>query len=227
MFLLVGLLFLVVGCVLYVRTDEFLRDSAQADGVVRDLVLRRSSGTSSGTYYPVVEFTTPNGETVEFVNSVGSQPPSYRKGEEVGVRYDVENPYKARIDSFVSNWLLVIIFGTMGSIFTVLAVLLLASAGKKAAEGQWLMNFGRVIMSEFQRVELNTSIKMNGKSPYRIITQWQDPGSGKVYVFQSRNIWFNPESYIQGKDIAVRIDPNNPKTYMVDIGFLPKSGNSE
>jgi hypothetical protein len=43
-----------------------------------------------------------------------------------------------------------------------------------------------------------------------------------MFTFKSKAIWFNPEKYIQNRDIRVRIDPNNPRKYVMDTSFLPE-----
>jgi len=72
---------------------------------------------------------------------------------------------------------------------------------------------------------LNGSVSMNGRSPYRITAQWQDPATSRVYVFVSHDLWFNPSKYVTGKNIRVYIAPGNPKRYYMDVSFLPKLAN--
>jgi hypothetical protein len=85
----IGIGMLVTSAYLYHDTNQFINQSLKADGTVVDLVRGRSNssrmsssstqGTSrSGTYAPVVEFKTEAGDTVEFVSSTSSNPPSYR-----------------------------------------------------------------------------------------------------------------------------------------------------
>src|SRR6185312_1410410 len=47
------------------------------------------SGSSSGhySYYPIVQFRTPDNARIEFKNSIGSNPPSHRPGDKVTVLY--------------------------------------------------------------------------------------------------------------------------------------------
>jgi len=49
----------------------------------------------------------------------------------------------------------------------------------------------------------------------------------KVYLFKSADIWFNPEPYLSGTDIPVRLDPNNPQRYFVDTSSLPEMGQEQ
>jgi hypothetical protein len=59
-------------------------------------------------YSPVVEFRA-DGMTYSFEGDHASDPPAYRVGQEVGVRYDPANPGTAQIDSFIDRWLFPII----------------------------------------------------------------------------------------------------------------------
>ncbi len=63
---------------------------------------------------------------------------------------------------------------------------------------------------------------MNGQSPFRIVTQWQDPATATIHLFRSDNLWFDPTDHIPGESINVYIRPDNPKRYWVDTSFLPK-----
>jgi hypothetical protein len=51
-----------------------------------------SSKGSHYTYYPVVRFRTDTNETIEFKDSMGSNPPSYRSGDKVTVLYLADAP---------------------------------------------------------------------------------------------------------------------------------------
>ena len=86
----------------------------------------------------------------------------------------------------------------------------------------WLRQNGRRIQAEITRVELDTSLEVAGKNPYRIVCQWLDPASHQVHIFHSANIWFDPTNYIPGKTIEVLVDPDNPRRYAVETAFLPK-----
>ena len=76
--------------------------------------------------------------------------------------------------------------------------------------------------AEITRVELNTSLVVNGANPYRIECQWLDPARNEMHIFHSANIWFDPTNYIPGKTIEVLVDPDNPRRYAVETAFLPK-----
>ncbi|HEV2547364.1 MAG TPA: DUF3592 domain-containing protein [Stellaceae bacterium] len=74
----------------------------RAPGQVVRLHEEWRSGSSGGghyTYYPIVRFRTAENETIEFRDSIGSNPPSYRSGDKVTVLYLADAPHgNAMID---------------------------------------------------------------------------------------------------------------------------------
>jgi len=85
----------------------------------------------------------------------------------------------------------------------------------------YLKEHGLSVSAEYKFVELNESIEVNGRSPYRIVAEWLDPKTNKPFVFKSGNLWRDPSDHIDQKQITVYVDKNNPKKYSVDTSFLP------
>jgi|SRR5688572_4220504 len=54
-------------------------------------------------YSPVIEFRA-DGRVYSFEGDTASDPPAYRVGQDVGVRYDPANPATAQIDSLFERW---------------------------------------------------------------------------------------------------------------------------
>ncbi|MDR2174134.1 MAG: hypothetical protein LBE32_08070 [Burkholderiales bacterium] len=77
-------------------------------------------------------------------------------------------------------------------------------------------------MTDFQSVALNTSLRVNGRHPFHVLTQWQDPITGEIRIFESHNVWFDPTQYCTNQQITVYIEPGDPKKYYVDLSFLPR-----
>jgi hypothetical protein len=224
-FLGVGLLFLLVGIGLFVHTRHFVATAQHAGGTVVSLELVTSnlrSRSSSPTWAPRVQFATPDGQTHEFVSTSSSNPPSYGRGEHVGVLFDPARPEIARIDSFFSLWGAPLIFTVLGGVFVLIMGVVMLALRRGAARNATLLRTGTRIEARFQSVEQNTSMTVNGRHPYRILTQWQDPQSSRLYLFESGNLWFDPISFIQQETIPVYIEAGNPKHYCMDISFLPK-----
>ena len=68
--------------------------------------MEESSSADSGccVYSPVVEFDV-NGQDYSFEGDNASDPPAYKVGEVVDVRYDPLDPNTAQIDSFFERWI--------------------------------------------------------------------------------------------------------------------------
>lgn len=219
LFSLIGAAILVGAFFSYQNTATFLDEASEVPGTVTDLIYSRSSDSSS--YYPVVEFETARGQLVEFQSSSGSNPASYSVGETVSVLYKPSEPESARINGFFSLWGVSVILGILGGAFFLVGVLMILVPLMTQARGAKLKQSGQLVVARVQGVEQNTGLEMNGQSPFRIITQWQDPATAKVHVFRSSNLWFDPSDHIPGDSVNVYIRPDNPKRYWVDTSFLP------
>ena len=126
-FLLVGIGLLVGAAVNVARTRDFLGRAAAAKGEV--VALEEEPPTDAQelpTYRPVVTFTVgPTQRKVRFKSMAHSNPPQYKVGDAVPVLYDPDRPDDARIRSFTSLWLLALILGGLGFVFTALGTALL------------------------------------------------------------------------------------------------------
>lgn len=95
------------------RDPLFSGAEMKAVGTVIDLE-RSATGNGRVAYYPVVAFRDDTGTERRFVGSIGSNPPDYRRGEQVGVRYDPAAPEEAMIDSWTARLLGPGLTGGMG-----------------------------------------------------------------------------------------------------------------
>lgn len=215
----------------YYTTNQFIEQSLKTEGIVVDLVRSRSSSRTSGSnrrktsrgYAPVVEFTTESGDTIEFVSSTSSNPPKFSEGELVEVFYDPRSPRKAKINSFLTLWAGTIIVGLMGLIFSGIGVGWFWNNVKKKKKANHLRRSGFPIQAKINGMETNSRVKVNGRHPYRISAQWLDSRTSTVYSFFSENIWYDPAEFVKTDEITVLIERENPKNYLMDVSFLPKS----
>ena len=92
---------------------------------------------------------------------------------------------------------------------------------RKQRKKDELLQQGTRINTKFQSVSRNTRLKVNGRNPYIITSQWQNPVTNKLHIFESDNIWFDPEEFVNEDVLMVFIDPDDPSQYYMDISFLP------
>jgi hypothetical protein len=117
-FLLVGLGMLGGAVYSFVTTWRFIGGAIAAAGVVIALEERWSSSDGDYTYYPRVAFETEDRRRFEFTGDTGSRPAAFDIGEPVRVLFDPARPEAARIDSFFQLWLLPLILGGLGTVFS-------------------------------------------------------------------------------------------------------------
>ncbi|MEM8603584.1 MAG: DUF3592 domain-containing protein, partial [Cyanobacteria bacterium P01_H01_bin.121] len=217
-FTFVGIGMLVATYFFYTNTQTFLDSAIAAEGTVIELI--RSRSNDSTTYRPIVQFTSPSGEPIEFVSSVGSNPPRYKPGQTVAILYNPENPQNARLDGFFALWGSSLILGGIGTSFTATGIGLWVGERQQRRKREYLQQFGTPIQTTLQSVGFDWSTKVNGRHPFQITSQWQDPKTSEIYIFRSQPIWFDPSDYIKDQSIKVLIAPDNPKKYYVDLSFL-------
>jgi len=198
---------------------SFRSHSKRAEGTVVDLDWR------GGGAKPVVEWKDSRGEIHLTTGGVSSQPPSYQKGEKVDVRYDPGSPGTARLDGFMENWFVVMCLGIIGTVFTAIGAGFGLSGWVQKRNREWLQANGQRIQARFTGVDLNTRLRVNGRSPWVLTAQWQDPASSLLYTFRSESIWFDPSPYVKSDTLDVLVDAAKPSRYWVDTGFLPKQAN--
>lgn len=119
-FLIVGVIFLVIGLKMYSHQQNFSKTGIAAEATVINIVSHKSS--DSVTYRPEVEFQTKTGETVQVVHSMGTNPPKYKKGDVVDIIYSPDNPYEIMMDSAFEKTIFPMIFIGAGGLCCLIAV---------------------------------------------------------------------------------------------------------
>ena len=142
-FIFLGTIPLVGALIVYRNTNLYLAEAAKAEGTVVKVV----RPPNNDVYYPVVQFTSQNGQTIEFQSSVGSRPPSYSKSQKVEVLYRPTNPQDAQIRNFFSLWWgSITLAGSGGLLFLTGTLTLLAI----------VLNKGRVVEGQDEGAEVLT-----------------------------------------------------------------------
>jgi len=116
---LVGGLLAAIGVFLFIRTRIFISKAQEVKGTVIQMVYSRSSSSSGsgGGYSPVYQFRTLDGQVIQVVDGLSSNPPMFKEGQTIDVLYDPENPQKARIKKWMNLYFAPLLLGGMGLIF--------------------------------------------------------------------------------------------------------------
>lgn len=148
---------------------------------------------------------------------------SFYEGKEIEIYYDKENPSKIGVKSLD---LLFLIFPGIGLIFFIIGGTGIIIKIKRIKLEKNLKENGEVIYANYVETIINTSYKVNGKHPYNIICEWNNPEDNKKYIFKSKNIWLNPEHIIEKRNIKefpIYLDNKNKKKYVIDIDSLTEN----
>ncbi|SEA43109.1 DUF3592 domain-containing protein [Microbulbifer marinus] len=219
LFLLMGMAMLAGAANEWRQTRAMLDSADRVQGEVIDMA--RSPGST--TYAPHVRFTARSGAEYEFTSSTSSNPPEFSSGDIVEVLYDPASPEDAIINSFMQLWFGALLLGGMGTIFFSIGLFLVTANLRARRRISRLQATGKPVLADYQCVELNTSLVVNGRSPYRLVAQWQNPRTRKIHIFKSENLWFNPEKYVDRQQVSVLVDPKKLARYYMDISFLPET----
>lgn len=211
-----GLLFAGIGGYAYIDDQQMAETASRASGTVIALDRRRGSEGGS-TYAPVVEWRDRNGTRHEFTSSTSSNPAGFDRGEAVTVMYDPAKPGQARIDSFGQRFILPLAFGGMGSLFAIIGGLMVFFYLRRKKTVERLKHSGIRIQADVTRCELDRSVKINGRSPYRVHAQATHPATSKLASFKSDPIWLDLSKELDGQTVPVLVDPGTPKHHYIDL----------
>lgn len=217
LFAFVGTVFGAVAVGFWHNSEQLVRTGVAAEGTVVRLVYNEKSGTAA----PVIEYETDWAGRQTHISSTFSSPPAYHVGEHVRLWYDADDPTQVVL-SGSDRWLLPAIFGGFFLIFGGIGYGGLAGQFFKSRRRRWLAAHGHPVEATLLGVLHNTSVRVNGASPFVVQCQWHDPLQHRVHVFESDPLWFNPANFLPpNRPLRVLIDPRNPKSYLVDLSFLP------
>jgi hypothetical protein len=138
------------------------------------------------------------------------------------VLYQAARPSDAKINEFFSLWGAALILAGIGTVFFLVGAGIIVFIALKGRQDEILKTSGVAIETQYQSVEQNTALSVNGKHPFWVLTQWQNPATFDIHIFKSNNLWFDPSAYIKQETIRVFIAQGNPAKYYVDLSFLPK-----
>lgn len=107
-FLGIGISLLIWGIFVFLDERQFVFEGIKTTGKVADFEKKYAGTTATGNkgsaFFPIVSFTSQNGEVVTFTSNSGANYYLYDVGEEVEVIYISSNPRQAKIYSFLSIW---------------------------------------------------------------------------------------------------------------------------
>jgi ribosomal protein L7/L12 len=121
---LIGVIFLGIVGIIYYLQNQTINNSITTSGIVVDFRIQDGSGSA-----PVISYQL-NSEKKLYYSSTYSTPSAYDLNEEVSLFINRSDPDDVIVDTFSDRWLLITIFGGIGSFFLLFCALFMF-AGRK------------------------------------------------------------------------------------------------
>lgn len=142
-YIFMGLFFMFVGGGLLLwgifnyqsRIDE-LNSFEQINGTVIKMREVESNDNSGVTYAPVIEYNV-NGKKYVHESGHSSDPPAYKVGEKVAIRYNAKDPDDVFIDTFWGKWWGTITLAICAIVFFPVGLWMLISAFRRPKESKY------------------------------------------------------------------------------------------
>lgn len=187
---------------------DYLSTAQETQAKVIDLDRGRDS-KGHVIYYPVFEYTSPNGELNTFYSEDSSN--SYQIGEQSTLLIGKDG--SIRETGFIF-WIAPFITGILGLVFTGVGGGFLYTGYRQKKKKAYLLQFGRKMNAKVVGLEYNRSISVNGKNPGIVICEADL--SGKKETFRSHNLW-KEFPVKEGDSVDIYIDPRDSKKYWVNV----------
>lgn len=175
-------------------------------------------------YHPIVKYTPEGGTEFEFKGHTGSNPPEHKVGDTVRVIYNPQNPSEAMIDSFLDLYRTPLIPAGLGALLLLIFLGLPLMGYREKKYNAWMAANAKRVTGRVTAITVDTSIKVNGRSPWIIAVEFNDYKTGEMRTAKSYPLWTDPAPYINGGEITVLVDPRNTKKHKLDLSFLPNAG---
>jgi Protein of unknown function (DUF3592) len=112
--LVAGIAVLLTGCGIAIYQAVWISRSATTTGRIVGLIATKDQEQGSTSYAPQFTFEDDRGRVYTVSSGVQSNPPEFRIGEHVRIRYIENHPSSAKIDSFWQLWLVPFVCTVLG-----------------------------------------------------------------------------------------------------------------
>lgn len=215
-FFTIGILIIAGGIYLKVTFDSFVKTAVKTEATITHIDYHRDSdGDIKHTV--LVAFIVDNKEYTGALNYYDS---SMYIGKKESIYYDPANPNHFKgAENSVGTWVLLV----MGIVFSIIGGSFLFFVIRKNKKRKKVLSYNYVIHANIVGFNLNTSLSVNGRHPYRLDATYINPSDGKIYSYNSEAIWTDLTPILNSRQITtipVYVNPNNFAEYYMDISSL-------
>ncbi|MGN0621646.1 MAG: DUF3592 domain-containing protein [Porcipelethomonas sp.] len=213
-FAAVGAIFMIAACVMLAADSSFMKTAEETTAVITDIDTDRrvSHGEERTDHTVYIEYIA-DGEV--YNEPLGEYNSGMYEGEEITVYYDPDKPSDVRTGSKLMQY----IFLGIGALFFIIGASFVSVIVLKNRRIKLLKQSGDRLSGTITRVEMNRSVKINNRHPYKAECEVTDPYSGERYLYSSENITSDISDLV-GMEVTVYADRNDRSRYYVDIREL-------
>lgn len=212
-FCFLGLNFMIIGATVFGTIHGKMKDAIEIEATITDISYMGGGANDSHNVYVSYEF---EGQQYDYVR-LNTYTSSMHEGDTITVYIDDNNPGEV-IGTGWSEFIFLGVFGGIGLVFFAIGLIFVALIVKKNRKIKWLLENGQVIHGTVTEIVFNTCVNVNGRHPRVVYCSYQDPGTGMIYQFKSRNIYDSITNCIAiGDSIDIYVDPENYAKNYVDV----------
>ncbi len=195
--------------------EEFIKNSKTAQATITDINTRTTgSGDDRRTEHDVfVSFYVDGKKYDGEINSYNS---GMHVGNRIKIYYNPDDPDDFISESDANGNIVAILIGTIFALVGIIpiVVMIINSITKNK-----MIHDGESIQAQIDAVQMNTSIRVNGRCPWNIYCSCFDTMTGEKHLFKSKNFYGEFTGAFEQAGITtvnVYIKPGNYKKYYVD-----------
>lgn len=147
---------------------------------------------------------------------------SMHAGDSIVLYVSRDNPENVRTEMLL--FLPTLILSVVGASFLIVGGVFFLIVGIKSRKKKDLLQNGRVVEATVTGGQMNYSMSVNGRHPWKLECKYEDTYTGATYLYSSYNIWKDPFLYM-GQIVKVYVDRENPRKYYVDVDSLSAEQN--
>lgn len=212
-FLSIGISFMITGTCMFLFMRGQMENATQIEATITDISYIGGGANNSHNVFVSYEF---EGQQYDHVR-LNVYTPSMHEGDTITVYVDNNNPDRV-VGTESSPAMFFYIFGGTGLVFFTIGIVFVVVIAKKKSKTKWLLENGQVIHGTVTEIDFNPCVHVNGRHPRVVYCSYQDPGTGMIYQFKSRNIYDSITNCIAiGDSIDIYVDPDNYAKNYVDV----------
>lgn len=114
-----------------------------------------------------------------------------------------------------------LVFPVLGLVFLGLGIALLGWRRWHRRRCAHLRETGQLVWTEFVELRQDRRFAINGRHPYVLICEAEDPRTDELCLFASDSIWEDPSPYLRvGFSVPVYVDPDHWDNYVMDVAAV-------